>query len=72
MRHCTKCNAALHFKYQPREEGRNATNVSKHDKLVLKFCDFYSFMSYSDFRAWVEADDDSAPAMSFARPTGVG
>jgi len=41
--------------------------MSKSEKLVLKFCDYYSFMSYTDFRAWVEADDDSSPALSYAR-----
>ncbi|UEL28872.1 MULTISPECIES: hypothetical protein [Micrococcaceae] len=45
--------------------------MSKREKLVLKFCDYYSFMSYSDFRAWVEADDESAPTMSYSQSTGI-
>lgn len=40
--------------------------MSKHEKLRLSYCDFYSFMSYSDFMVWVQADDDSAPGMSFS------
>lgn len=40
--------------------------MCKHEKLRLRFCDYYSFMSYSDFTAWVQADDEAAPEMSFS------
>jgi len=40
--------------------------VSKHEKACLRFCDYYSFMSYADFTAWVEAADEAAPDMSFS------
>jgi hypothetical protein len=40
--------------------------VSKLEKTRLKFCDYYSFMSYADFCIWVEAADEDAPEMSFS------
>lgn len=46
--------------------------MCKHEKLRLRFCDFYSFMSYSDFAAWVETDDESGPDMSFSETVTAG
>jgi hypothetical protein len=67
MGHCRRCNTALQLiRPKVEEEGEVSKVVSKHEKLHLRFCDYYAFMSYSDFTAWVEADDDSAPQMSFS------
>jgi len=32
----------------------------------VRFCDYYSFMSYADFTAWVATDDESLPEISFS------
>jgi hypothetical protein len=45
-------------------KGGASQSVSKHEKECLKYCDYYSFMSYSDFIKWVEADDRPDPEMS--------
>jgi hypothetical protein len=67
MGYCSRCNTALQLiRSKVEEEGGVFKAVSKHEKLHLRFCDYYSFMSYSDFTAWVEADDESAPQMSFS------
>jgi hypothetical protein len=47
-------------------EGGCFSRVSKLEKTRLKFCDYYSFMSYADFCTWVEAADECAPEMSFS------
>lgn len=36
--------------------------------MQLKFCDYYSFMTYSDFAAWQDTDDDSGPMISYSDP----
>ncbi|MFC9334230.1 MULTISPECIES: hypothetical protein [Arthrobacter] len=43
--------------------------MTKHEKARLRFCDYYSFMSYADFMAWVAAADGAAPDMSFSETT---
>ena len=42
--------------------------MSKAEKKNLRYCDYYCFMSLKDFAAWVDADDDREPAMSYAAP----
>jgi len=44
------------------------TCMSKSEKKNLRYCDYYCFMSLKDFAAWVDADDDREPAMSYAAP----
>jgi hypothetical protein len=39
--------------------------MGKPEKATQRFCDYYSFMSYSDFAAWVDADDDSDPVVMY-------
>ena len=43
--------------------------MSNHEKARLRFCDYYSFMSYADFMAWVAAAGEAAPDMSFSETT---
>ncbi|MDP9695821.1 UNVERIFIED_ORG: hypothetical protein J2X79_003398 [Arthrobacter globiformis] len=45
--------------------------MTRNEKAALKFCDYYSFMSYSDFTTWLEAADETAPEMSFAETVGA-
>jgi hypothetical protein len=40
--------------------------VGTYERAGATFCDYYSFMSYADFAAWVEADDESLPEISFS------
>lgn len=39
--------------------------MSRSEKASQRFCDYYSFMSYADFAAWVAADDESEPVVSY-------
>jgi len=41
------------------------TDMSKAEKQNLRYCDFYCFMSLTDFTAWVEAEDIAEPEISF-------
>jgi len=40
--------------------------VGTYERAGARFCDYYSFMSYADFTAWVAADDESLPEISFS------
>ena len=40
--------------------------MSKSEKKNLRYCDYYCFMSLTDVAAWVDADNDREPAMSYA------
>jgi hypothetical protein len=40
--------------------------VGTYERGCARFCDYYSFMSYADFTAWIEADDGSLPEISFS------
>jgi hypothetical protein len=40
--------------------------MSRNEKMQLKFCDYYSFMTYTDFAAWQDTDDDSGLTISYS------
>jgi hypothetical protein len=40
--------------------------VGTYERAGARFCDYYSFMSYADFTAWVAAEDESLPEISFS------
>ncbi|SDL23882.1 hypothetical protein [Arthrobacter sp. ok362] len=42
--------------------------MSKSEKKNLRYCDYYCIMSLKDFAAWVDADDDREPVMSYSVP----
>ncbi|MDP9986091.1 hypothetical protein J2S98_001239 [Arthrobacter oryzae] len=46
--------------------------MGKQEKSCLRFCDYYSWMSYADFTTWVEAEDESAPGISFTDSDATG
>ena len=56
---------------EAKTKGGCVTQVTRNEKAALKFCDYHSFMSYSDFTTWLEAADETAPEMSFAETVGA-
>ncbi|WP_309107459.1 hypothetical protein [Arthrobacter sp.] len=39
--------------------------MSKAEKQALRYCDYYCFMSLTDFMAWVDAEDGTEPEISY-------
>jgi transposase len=51
---------------ETKRKGGCGNKVARNEKADPRFCDYYSFMSYSDFTAWLEAADGTIPEMSFS------
>jgi hypothetical protein len=48
-------------------EGRILSGRSGAEEATLpRYCDYYSFMSLTDFMSWIQKDDGSEPGISYS------